>query len=76
MRNDIESLKADTNVARVEAEEAITQAGLAHGAAEEAANMVHELKERVKEIEKTMAKMNDVKAMIDEAMKKSELITT
>ena len=43
LKSDMNNIRPETGLARAEAEEAINQAGFAHGAAEEGANLASEL---------------------------------
>ena len=69
LKKDMNNMKLETGLARVEAEEAMMQAGLAHGAAEEAANLAKNLDAKISQIQVSMLKLDDVKTMIDEAIR-------
>ena len=68
LKMNINNIKLETGLARAEAEEAMTQAGLAHGAAEEAANLARDVEKKMNEVQQSMLKLSDVQRMIDEAL--------
>ena len=59
-RTEVNSIKLHMGMVQAEAEEATTQAGLAHSAAEEAVKLTQDLDEKVKKIEASMVTMSQV----------------
>ena len=74
LRVEFNQMKLQVGIVQADAEDATMQSGLAHGAAEEAANLVHALDERVKAIKASMATMMEVKNLIDGALHQSRTI--
>ena len=68
MKRDMSNMKVEVGLAQAEAEDVTMQAGLFHGAAEEATNLAKELGSKVKDIEKSMATVTKVKDLIEESL--------
>ena len=70
IRRDVSNMRMEMGLVQAEVEDATTQAGLSHGAAEEATNLTHELDIKVTDVEKSMATLTQVKNLIEETISK------